>query len=155
MQTRTLIKDTATVARVTELTEGDTYRRLIPKSTYESTKIAVGVVTGVLNNGESLAITALEVKEGYGSEVEVKVFDADQDLALFPADHTEVLEILGSAQNYQRSAVERAEKALGEARDKEDRLNKVVRLIDLAQRADQLASGAPAPSADQITDDQA
>ena len=136
METRTLIKDTATVARVTALVEGDTYRRLIPKSAYESTKIAVGVVTGVLNNGETIALTALEVKEGYGSEVEVKVFDSETDLALFPADHTEALEILSSAQDYQRRSVERAEKALEDARDKEERLDKVVRLIDLAQQAD-------------------
>lgn len=136
METRTLIKDTATVARVTQLTEGDTYRRLIPKTAYEGTKIAVGVVTGVLNNGETIALTALEVKEGYGSEVEVKVFDADTDLALFPADHAEALEILSAAQVYQRGAVERAEKALADTRDKEERLDKVVRLIDLAQRAD-------------------
>ena len=136
METRTLIKDTATVARVTALVEGDTYRRLIPRSTYESTKIAVGVVTGVLNNGETIALTALEVKEGYGSEVEVKVFDSETDLALFPADHTEALEILSSAQDYQRRSVERAEKALEDARDKEERLDKVVRLIDLAQQAD-------------------
>lgn len=136
METRTLIKDTATVARVTALIEGDTYRRLIPKSTYESTKIAVGVVTGVLNNGEAVAITALEVKEGYGSEVEVKVFDAETDLALFPADHDEALEILAAAQDSQRRSVERAEKALEDARDKEERLGKVVRLIDLAQKAD-------------------
>ena len=136
MQTQTLIKDTATVARVTQLTEGDTYRRLIPKSTYEGTKIAVGVVTGVLNNGETIALTALEVKEGYGSEVEVKVFDAETDLALFPADHTEVLEILAAAQDFQRRAVERAERELGTAREKEERLSKVVRLIDLAQQAD-------------------
>lgn len=136
METRTLIKDTATVARVTALIEGDTYRRLIPKSTYEGTKIAVGVVTGVLNNGETIALTALEVKEGYGSEVEVKVFDAETDLALFPADHDEALEILSSAQDYQRRSVERAEKALEDARDKEERLGKVVRLIDLALQAD-------------------
>lgn len=136
METRTLIKDTATVARVTQLTEGDTYRRLIPKTAYQSTKIAVGVVTGVLNNGETLALTTLEVAEGYGSEVEIKVFDGDNDLALFPADHTEVLEILSGAQRYQRTAVESAEKALGTARDKEERLEKVVRLIDLAAQAD-------------------
>lgn len=136
METRTLIKDTATVARVTALIEGDTYRRLIPKSTYEPTRIAVGVVTGVLNNGEQVAITALEVKEGYGSEVEVKVFDAETDLALFPADHDEALEILAAAQDHQRRAVERAEKALEDARDKEERLGKVVRLIDLALQAD-------------------
>ena len=144
METRTLIKDTATVARVTALIEGDTYRRLIPKSTYEPTKIAVGVVTGVLNNGEQVAITALEVKEGYGSEVEVKVFDAETDLALFPADHAEALEILAAAQDHQRRAVERAEKALEEARDKEERLGKVVRLIDLAQKADRAVEAGDA-----------
>ena len=144
METRTLIKDTATVARVTALIEGDTYRRLIPKTHYESTKIAVGIVTGVLNNGEQVALTALEVKEGYGSEVEVKVFDAETDLALFPADHTEALEILSSAQDYQRRSVERAEKALEDARDKEERLDKVVRLIDLAQRADRAVEAGDA-----------
>lgn len=144
METRTLIKDTATVARVTALIEGDTYRRLIPKSTYEGTKIAVGVVTGVLNNGETIALTALEVKEGYGSEVEVKVFDAETDLALFPADHDEALEILAAAQDHQRRSVERAEKALEDARDKEERLGKVVRLIDLAQKADRAVEAGDA-----------
>lgn len=134
METRTLIKDTATVARVTALEEGDTYRRLIPKTTYESTKIAVGIVTGVLNNGESVALTALEVKEGYGSEVEVKVFEATTDLALFPADRAEVLEILSGSQDGQNRAVERAERALDEARDKKARLDAVVaRIADGAQ----------------------
>ena len=55
-----------------------------------------------------------------------------------------MLEILSAAQNYQRSAVERAEKALGDARDKEERLNKVVRLIDLAQKADRAVEAGDA-----------
>src|SRR5699024_6971065 len=89
METRTLIKDSATVARVTQLEEGDAYRRLIPKTTYQGARMVVGVVTSVLNNGETVAITALEVKEDSNrytadSPVEVKIFEADADLALFP-----------------------------------------------------------------------
>src|SRR5699024_11486338 len=63
METRTLIKDSATVARVTQLEEGDAYRRLIPKTTYQEPKMVVGVVTGALNNGETVAMTALAVRE--------------------------------------------------------------------------------------------
>lgn len=132
MQTQTLIKDTATVARVTQLEEGDAYRRLIPKDSYNESRIALGLVTGVLNNGESVAITALEITKGrYSSEAEIKtkVFEATNDLALFPADADEVQNILADARRAADRAVESARKSLREAEEKESELANVADLI--------------------------
>lgn len=132
MQTQTLIKDTATVARVTQLEEGDAYRRLIPKDSYNESRIALGLVTGVLNNGESVAITALEITKGRYSveaEIKTKVFEATNDLALFPADADEVQNILADARRAADRAVESARKSLRDAEEKEAELANVADLI--------------------------
>lgn len=140
METRTLIKDSATVARVTQLQEGDAYRRLIPKTPYQPPKMAVGVVTGVMNNGETVAITALEVDEanryGASSPVKQQIFEADSDLALFPVVDGEVQEILADAQTEMRERVETKRRELEEAKEQAGRLDHVVHLIDLAKRVD-------------------
>lgn len=135
METRTLIKDTATVARVTQLEEGDAYRRLIPKDSYNESRIALGLVTGVLNNGESVAITALEITKGrYSVEAEIKqkVFEATNDLALFPVDEEEVQNILADARRSADRSVESARKSLREAEEKEAELDRVADLIRAA-----------------------
>ncbi len=135
METRTLIKDTATVARVTQLEEGDAYRRLIPKTTYDGTKIALGLVTGVLNNGETIAVTALEItKDRYGadSQVNTRVFEATNDLALFPVDAEEVRSILADARRAAERSVESARKVLRESEEKEAELDRVSDLIRTA-----------------------
>ena len=141
METRTLIKDSATVARVTQLEEGDAYRRLIPKTTYQGARMVVGVVTSVLNNGETVAITALEVKEDSNrysadSPVEVKIFEADADLALFPVVEGEVQEILALAREEMGKRVLMKQKELADAQDHQDRLEHVAGLVELAQRVD-------------------
>lgn len=145
MQTQTLIKDTATVARVTQLEEGDAYRRLIPKTTYDEAQVALGLVTGVLNNGETVAITALEItKSRYGATPEVKqqVFEATNDLALFPVDEEETLNIVADARRAAERSVESARKALREAEEKEAELDHVTDLIVSATRP---VSGAKEP----------
>lgn len=140
METRTLIKDTATVARVTQLTEGDAYRRLIPKTAYSEPRMVVGVVTSVMNNGETIAITALEVDEAnrYTSTSPVKqqIFEGDADLALFPVVDGEAQEILSLAQHEMTKRIESKTNELAEAKDQSERLNHVVRLIALGEQAD-------------------
>jgi len=139
METRTLIKDTATVARVTQLEEGDAYRRLIPKDSYNDPMVALGLVTGVLNNGETVAITALEITKGrFGADAEVKqkVFEATNDLALFPVDNDEVQSILAEAYRRAARTVESARKALRDAEEKEAELDRVADLIAVSARSD-------------------
>lgn len=141
METRTLIKDSATVARVTQLQEGDAYRRLIPKTTYQEPKMVVGVVTSVMNNGETVAITALEVKEDANryrtdSPVEVKIFEADHDLALFPLVDGEAEEMLALAREEIDKRVEIKQGELEQAQDHRDRLENVIGKIELTRRID-------------------
>lgn len=132
MQTQTLIKDTATVARVTQLAEGDAYRRLIPKESYSEPQIALGIVTGVLNNGETVALTVLELtKSRYSTDGEIKqkVFEADNSLALFPVDADEVKNILAEAERTADRSVETNRKALREAEEKAGELRRVSSMI--------------------------
>lgn len=146
METRTLIKDTATVARVTQLEEGDAYRRLIPKDTYSEPKIALGLVTGVLNNGETIAITALEItKDRYSADAKVKtrVFEATNDLALFPVDADEVQNILAEARRQAERSVASARKSLREAEEKEAELSHVADMIADSARLEQSTEDRP------------
>lgn len=136
MQTKTLIKDTAQVARVHQLAEGDAYRRLMPKDSYRDAQMALGVVTGILNNGESIALTALEVAPGrFGGDAEVKekVFEASDDLALFPVNDEETEVILSQARATAERSVTTAEKSLRDARDKHDQLEALADRITEAQ----------------------
>lgn len=153
MQTQTFIKDTATVARVTQLEEGDAYRRLIPKETYDSAKVALGVVTGVLNNGETVAITAIEISAGrFGGEPEVKerVFEADSDLALFPANDEETELILADARRSGERTIATAEKNLRDAKDKVEKVESISeRIYEAQHRQAQQVTGNGSAQLDQ------
>lgn len=134
MQTQTIIKDTAVVARVNSLEVGDAYRRLVPKSTYQESRMVLGIVTGVMNNGETVALTALEIDSDYsGSRIVQKVFEADDDLALFPVNDDETQVILEEARRAGERAIVQAEKSLREARERFDALEGVTERIASAQ----------------------
>lgn len=153
MQTQTIIKDTAVVARVTALEEGSVYRRLIPKEHYESAQVALGIVTGVLNNGETVAITALEIqKSRYGGEAEVKerVFEAENDLALFPANDDETQLILAEARLAAERNIATAEKSLRDAREKHEKLESVSDRISAGAQA--VTEGGTVNTLDSLTE---
>lgn len=113
-----MVRNTAEVIQVVELVPGDVYKRL-ETSSYAAPKLLVGIVTGVLNNGEASAITAVEYATGYsGAETTLKVF-TDQDgssLQLFPASQEEITEHFGKIEQAARDAVTSAEGKAEQAR---------------------------------------
>lgn len=117
MKTQTLVQDSAQIVRVVTLAEGDIYKRVDNKSTYSEAKLSFGVVTSIMNNGESVAVTALEVQfDGYNSaSVRNRVFTADEDLQLFPATRGELLAHREDVMRAMRRAKESAESSLEEA----------------------------------------
>ena len=60
MQTATLVHQTSEKVVISQLAEGDVYKRLIPKTAYEVEKIVMGVVTDILHNGETAVVQATE-----------------------------------------------------------------------------------------------
>lgn len=87
---KTLVSNTAQIVRIVSLQPGDVYKRLV-ESSYGSPKMQIGIVTGVMNNGDDAAITALEYEAAYGSvTAKVEVFTQSRDVSIFPADPAEV-----------------------------------------------------------------
>lgn len=118
MQTKTMIAPSAEMIRVVTLKQGDVYKRLVD-DTYGASKkkIVVGVVTDVLHNGETAALTSIEVTSSYSSvEVKPMAFGGEDDLTLYPASPKEVEAVMSEVLAVQRRKVETAEKGVEEAR---------------------------------------
>jgi hypothetical protein len=112
MQVNSLVKASAQVIRITEVTEGDIYKRY-DKPSYGEARMLFGVVTDVLHNGEDAAIVSVEfVPEGYGTAYEprIKTFGADAEVMLFPASLDEFQVGMGEAITAQQRVVEAAER---------------------------------------------
>jgi hypothetical protein len=86
-----------TVQKVTQLGEGDVYKRL-ETSSYAAPKLLIGVIQSILTNGDTIAVTVIEFDSAYGAtSIEPKLLAADKDLEFFPATELELATHLGSA----------------------------------------------------------
>ena len=123
-KTKNLVKASARIITITELSEGDVYQRLEGNS-----DLRYGVVTQVLHNGEDAVIQALEVTEGMyysGPTAELKTFGTDSDVKIFPADPLHVQLHLGKVRQANGETLVRAERALSTAQDRHDSVLKVL-----------------------------
>lgn len=116
MKVQTVVKDSAEIVRIVQLSPGDVYKRLVKQSYETAYSLRVGIVQDVLNNGERIAVTALEFEHSYSSAVpKIEVFGDDTDLTLFAATPDEVRvylgEILEAARRQEKSAADAAAKA--------------------------------------------
>jgi hypothetical protein len=118
VKVETLVRDSAEVVRIVQLSPGDVYKRLV-KQSYETTySIRLGVVQDVVSNGEQTAVTALEFDYAYSSATpRIEVFANDSDLQLFAATPEEIrtyfAEVFASARRQVQAAEEAATKARG------------------------------------------
>jgi len=117
LDTKHLVKASATAITITTLREGDVYKRL--EKDYSGYKINFGIVTSVLFNGEDAAITAVEYSSNYsdGYKIDSKVFGGDVELLIFHATKEEIESHLADLKRSANAAVSKAEKEL-EARVK-------------------------------------
>ena len=122
MQTKTLIQAQANVLRVTGLKKGDVVK--IVEKAYSSVEIFYGVVIDLLNSGSKTYIQLLRYKKSYGEfTAEIKTYDGEADLALFPVEVNEVYDhfdsVVKSMDNdlkTQRKELQKKEEALEEIR---------------------------------------
>lgn len=140
----TYVQATADVVRVVSLKPGDVYKRLTDE--YGGTaKMHLGVVTGVLNNGERSAVTAVEYEPSYGSmTAHARTFSDKTDVALFPATPEEVRvhvrDLLDSAER----GVKDAERALYDRREALTHAHRVVEMFEAKTLT------APATTSEQV-----
>ena len=120
MQTETIIRASAQVARITELHVGDVYKRLETPSYGGETNVVFGIVTDVVSNGEDAALMATEIsKQGYGMPTvkELKVFSSLSNVALFPASPEEIAQRFADYRDEFSKKIREAQTTLDKARE--------------------------------------
>lgn len=118
MNVQNIIKASAQVVTIAELSKNDVYKRL-QTSTYESDAIVYGIIVDVLNNGEDTVIQGLEFTPSYSDiKVELKSYAGDKDLKIFGAEPHELMTYLGDAIGALKRDITTKEKALEEAQGK-------------------------------------
>jgi len=111
MQTKTLIQSSANILRITDLQKGNTVK--VIKKDYSDNKIFFGVVTDLLNSGESTFIELLLFEKSYNDlKGKVVVYDGKDDIALFPATVEEVETDLSDALKLLARDIEKSEDEL-------------------------------------------
>jgi hypothetical protein len=132
MHVKQLIEASAEVVTITRLRKGDVYKRVHSPYASSDPKLQFGIVTDVMHNGTDAAITAVEYQVLYaGVEVEVRVFTADTEPALFPATVEEIREHFASIQE----ALDRKVDAAARELDKAERVREAgINVLDAAER---------------------
>ena len=109
MQISTIAKAEGQIIRVVGLSEGDVYKRLVKKSYGDDVEVRFGIVTGVLTDGEQLAVTGLEIEASYSAVAFQSVaFNGSTEVAILPATPEEYSQNYSQWIQRQAQAVEKA-----------------------------------------------
>jgi len=114
MKVQTIIRPSAEVVQINEVTIGAVYKRLDTPS-YGEPRLLFGVVTDILHNGEEAALVAIEfVPPAYGGSIEpvIRTFKGDSEVAIYPAAPEEFSLAMQQAIEKQEAAVNEARKTL-------------------------------------------
>lgn len=104
MQTKNIIQASANVIRITNLQQGDIYKRF-DDSSY-SNDVKYGIVRAVYNDGEKTYVEAVEYKKSYRDlEASIYVIRGDNDVSIFPATIEEIQEEFEDALSGIESAI--------------------------------------------------
>lgn len=94
MQTKTLIQAQANVITITSLSKGNVVK--IIDTTYSQPEIKYAVVLDLMNDGTNSFVELIEYKKSYSKlDAEIKIYEGDTELALFPCEPDEVKEFFG------------------------------------------------------------
>jgi len=111
MQTRTLIQSSTNILRITELHKGNVIKLI--DETYNSNEAYFGVVTDLLNSGKKTFIQLLLFKRDYNNVTgQVKIYNGNDDISLFPATIEEVKDDMASALKGLSDTIEKEKKEL-------------------------------------------
>lgn len=109
MQTKNIVQALANVIRITNLAQGDIYKRF-DDSTY-SKSIYYVIVKAIYNYGEKTYVEAVEYKKSYSDlEASIYVIRGDNDVSIFPANLDEIKDEFEScAKNIEKKISEKRE----------------------------------------------
>ncbi|WP_033926116.1 hypothetical protein [Sphingomonas sp. 35-24ZXX] len=109
MQTKSIVQASANVIRITNLAQGDIYKRFDDSSYSRSTFF--GIVKAIYNDGEKTYIEAVEYKKSYSEmEASIYVMRGDNDVSIFPATLEEIQEEFAScAKSIEKKIAEKRE----------------------------------------------
>lgn len=111
MQTQNIVQASANVIRITNLLQGDLYKRFEHSEYSKDTHY--GIVKGLYNDGEKTFIECVEYKKNYnGIEAQIYVIRGDKDVAIFPISLDELKEEFSSAEIKIVKQIEDKEKEL-------------------------------------------
>ena len=92
MNISSIVKNSADIINVVHLQKNDIYKRVRTQYSGSDPELRFGIVTDVLNNGETCAITAIEIVAKYDVTTEMVLLTDKQSEGLFPATLVEVQE---------------------------------------------------------------
>lgn len=108
MNVQNYVRGAAELARIVELHRGDCYKRM--KETHSSDEMVYGIVTDVMDNGEKTALQTMEFATSYGTMTTTfETFGGGRDVALFPAEPSELNTYLADVEERQERSVETAQ----------------------------------------------
>lgn len=127
MNIETLVKANATHVRVTQLSVGDVFKRLNEPS-YGSPELKYGVVTGILSDGDTTVVTALELNDGYAvsDRLSERVMKSGDQEAIFPATPEEIRLVTSRVVERADEDAQRASRDLERKKDQMKNLESLV-----------------------------
>jgi hypothetical protein len=114
MKISTVIRPSAEVIQINEVTVGAVYKRLDTPS-FGEPRLVFGVVTDIMHNGESAALVAIEfIPPAYSGSMEptLRTFQGDAEVAIYPAQPEEFSLAMQQAIEKQERAIEEVRKNL-------------------------------------------
>lgn len=114
MKIEQIILPKSEVKRVISLSEGDVYRRVVQDYSSSKPRLVYGTVTGILANGEQVAVSALEfsVDEYRSTKVASVTFRNEDDVDIFPGEQSEFDHIVGEMLTHVQDEVSSARRSL-------------------------------------------
>jgi hypothetical protein len=114
MKINTVIRPSAEVIQITDVSVGAVYKRLDTPS-YGEPRLLFGVVTDILHNGEEAALVAIEfVPPMYGGSIEpvIKTFKGEAEVSIYPAQPDEFRLAMSQAIEKQEATIRETTKTL-------------------------------------------
>ena len=126
MQVQNLIKSSANIIRITELSKGNIVK-MVEESSYSGADVHYAVVMDILNDGDKTFVELLKYKKSYSSvELEQKTISGDKDVTLFPATPEDLHQHIKSIEQTLR---EQIQDKRDEASKKENALNLLLDMV--------------------------
>ena len=125
-QVKALVSTGIKAVNITELNEGDIYKRIIPNTSYQSARVVVGIVKGIAVSNDDVCFQCLEMSTGFGRyETSYVAFSSYEDILITKCSVEEFNEAKSIAIASLTKTINQYEKSVEEARAKLEVVNRL------------------------------